>query len=98
MLTGEDKEISLAGGRFSVVGELWLNSSVLDIARPEGVDPLSPDRYDSSDPAAENQSVIAELYQDLPPHLQIALANDNRRASFKKLVCFHAFLRVLVTD
>ena len=98
MLTGEDKEISLAGGRFSVVGELWLNSSVLDIACPEGVNPLSPDHYDSSDPAAENQSVIAELYQDLPPHLQIALTNDNRQASFKKLVCFHAFLCVLVTD
>ena len=98
MLTGEDKEISLAGGRFSVVGELWLNSSVLDIARPEGVDPLSPDHYDSGDRAADNQGIIAELYQDLPPHLQNALANDNRRASFKKLVCFHAFLCVLVTD
>ena len=95
MLTGEDKEISLAGGRFSVVGELWLNSSVLDIACPEGVNPLSPDHYDSSDPAAENQSVIAELYQDLPPHLQIALANDNRQASFKNLYVFMPFYMFL---
>jgi hypothetical protein len=32
--------------------------------------------------------VIAELYQDLPPHLQDALANDNRRVTFKKFVSF----------
>jgi hypothetical protein len=59
------------------------------MARPEGVDPLNPDRY--RDPAAESRGVIAEIYQDLPPHLQEALANDNRRATFKKHVCFMSF-------
>lgn len=94
-LTGESKEISLAGGRFSVVGELWVSSSVLNIPRPEGVDPLSPTCYNSGDPAAGNQGVIAELYQDLPLHLQNALANDNWRVAFKALVLlfFMSFTR-----
>ena len=85
-LTGEAKEISLAGGRFFVVGELWVSGSVLDIPRPQGVDPLSASRYENA--ASESQAVIAELYQDLPPHLQEALANENRQAGFKKHVSF----------
>lgn len=85
-LSGEAKEITLAGGRFFVVGELWISSSVLDIPRPQGVDPLSASRYENA--TSESQAVIAELYQNLPPHLQEALANENRRAGFKKHVCF----------
>jgi hypothetical protein len=84
-LSGESKEISLAGGRFSVVGELWVGTALLDIPYPREVDPLNAARYASSN--AENLGVIAELYQDLPPHLQEALASENRHATFKKIVC-----------
>ena len=96
-LTGESREISLAGGRFSVVGELWLTDSMLDIPCPKEVDPLSPGRY--ADPTTRSRTITAELYQDLPPHLQDALANVNRRKSFKSIVRFHVLIRcALVTD
>lgn len=79
------------GGRFSVVGELWVSNSTLDIPRPsDEVNPLSPNRYDT--PTTRSRAIIAEIYQDLPPHLQDALANDNRRKSFKDIVCFYALL------
>ncbi|KAF8269225.1 hypothetical protein EI94DRAFT_1799504 [Lactarius quietus] len=80
-LSGQAKEISLAGGRFSVVGELWVGSSLLDIPYPRDVDPLSVARY--ANKASEDRSVIAELYWGLLPDLQKALSNGNRRAAFK---------------
>ncbi|KAI9455174.1 hypothetical protein BJY52DRAFT_1188537 [Lactarius psammicola] len=82
-LSGESKEISLAGGRFSVVGELWVSKTTLDIPFPQGFDPLNPNRY--SDPRAEARGVIAELYLDLAPHLQQSLADPNRRETFKTI-------------
>ena len=91
-LTGESKEISLAGGRFAVTCELWVSRSLLDMARPEDVDPLDPSRYD--DLISKNRAIVEELYQDLPPHLQDALANADRRTSFKQIVYFHVLVCV----
>ncbi|KAH9161732.1 hypothetical protein EDB89DRAFT_1913721 [Lactarius sanguifluus] len=51
-LSGESKEISLAGGRFSVVGELWVDATMLDVAFPHGFDPLNPAHYSANDPHA----------------------------------------------
>lgn len=87
LLHREEKEISLAGGRFSVVGELWVPSTILDISRVHSlaVDPLSAERY--SDHYSEDLGIVAELYRDLSPRLQEALGHENRRASFKKIVC-----------
>ncbi len=86
-LKEELKEISLAGGRFSVVGELWVNKTTLDIAFPQGFDPLNPDRY--SDLHTEARGVIAEVYLGLAPPLQKALADHNRREAFKTAVSFN---------
>ncbi|KAI9428666.1 hypothetical protein BJY52DRAFT_1232716 [Lactarius psammicola] len=82
-LSGELKEISLAGGRFSVVGELCVSKTTLDIPFPQGFDPLNPNRY--SDPCAKARGVIAELYLDLAPHLQQLLADPNQRETFKTI-------------
>ncbi|KAH9005715.1 hypothetical protein EDB86DRAFT_2824832 [Lactarius hatsudake] len=82
-LQGETLEISQAGGRFSVFGELWVSKTTLGIPLPEGLDPLDPSRY--SDPAggSDARAVIAELYRDLKPHLQLALADEDRSETFK---------------
>ncbi len=85
LLKGGSRDISHAGGRFSVVGELWVNKTVLDIPYPQDVDPLNPARY--NDRRSQDLGVIAELYQDLPPHLHNALANASRRVEFTKTVC-----------
>ncbi|KAN0128941.1 hypothetical protein V8E53_004713 [Lactarius tabidus] len=67
------KEIKHAGGRFSVVGKLWVSRAMLDIPFPENFDPSNPAHY--SDPNAEAHGTISELYMDLKPHLQSYLAD-----------------------
>ncbi|SRR6266702_717592 len=86
LLAGESKEISLAGGRFSVVGELWVDETTLETPVSHDTDPLNPSRY--ADPGSEARSTVAELYLDLKPHLRPALVDDNRRSTFVKLVSF----------
>jgi hypothetical protein len=83
-LTGEDKEISLAGGRFSFVGELWVSGHILELDRPIGVDPLNPQRYAES--GMGEMAMVAELYDSLPPKLQDMLASTKRRPTFKTIV------------
>ena len=39
-LEGMNKEISLAGGRFCMVGELWVDKDTLDLPFPENFDLL----------------------------------------------------------
>ncbi|KAH9033614.1 hypothetical protein EDB85DRAFT_1890140 [Lactarius pseudohatsudake] len=89
-LSGESKEISLAGGRFSVAGELWVDAAMLDVTFPQGFDPLNPARYSANDPHANARGVMAELYLDLAPHLQQLLMDRDRKKSFKSI-----FLRQL---
>ncbi|KAH8978620.1 hypothetical protein EDB92DRAFT_1987350 [Lactarius akahatsu] len=84
-LKGESLEISRAGGMFSVFGELWLSKTTLGIPLPEGVDPLNPSRYNDPAGGSEARAVIAELYSHLKPHLQLALADDDRCESFKEI-------------
>jgi len=38
VLSNEDKDISLAGGRFSFAYELWVDPKTLDLECPIGVD------------------------------------------------------------
>ncbi|KAI9432012.1 hypothetical protein H4582DRAFT_2102612 [Lactarius indigo] len=82
-LSGEEKEISLAGGRFSVIGEPWVARPIFAIPFPRNVDPLDPTRY--ANKTSEDLGIIAELYRSLPKHLQKALANDNRRDAFREI-------------
>ncbi|KAI9433159.1 hypothetical protein H4582DRAFT_2187437 [Lactarius indigo] len=81
-LSGESKEISHAGGRFSVVGELWVDTATLEVPFPQNFDPLNPARYSPDDPHAEVRGVMAELYLDLAPSLRQLLADRNRKRSF----------------
>ncbi|KAH9024668.1 hypothetical protein EDB84DRAFT_1440625 [Lactarius hengduanensis] len=83
-LAGESTEISRAGGRFSVVGEPWVDRLVFAIPFPGNVDPLDPARYNNS--TTENSALTAELYKSLPKHPQKALANDNQRDTFRDIV------------
>ncbi|KAH9013070.1 hypothetical protein EDB85DRAFT_2158477 [Lactarius pseudohatsudake] len=82
-LSGESKEISLAGGRFSVVGELWVDAAMLAGTFPQGFDPLNPARYSANDPHANARGIMAELYLDLAPHLQQLMMDRDRKKSFK---------------
>ncbi|KAI9448411.1 hypothetical protein H4582DRAFT_2068927 [Lactarius indigo] len=84
-LEGESREISLAGGRFSVVGELWVKKTTLGIPFPEHLDPLNPSRYNDPAGGSEARGVIAELYRDLKPHLRLALADPDRSMTFKNI-------------
>ncbi|KAH9167175.1 hypothetical protein EDB89DRAFT_1910188 [Lactarius sanguifluus] len=68
-LQGESLEISQAGGRFSVFGELWVSKTTLGIPLPEGLDPLDPSRY--NDPAGGSDAHA------------LALADDDRSETFK---------------
>ena len=81
---GEEKEISLAGGRFAFTYELWLDRSTLDIEHNENVDPLSPRRYEEA--TLQEHAIIAEVYASLSPSLRACLANKDRRKSFKDTV------------
>ena len=85
VLHGEEKQISLAGGKFLVVGELWVHETILDIPCPRGVDPLSMTRYDNS--YSEDRAIITEIHADLSNSLQEALADMDRQESFKVTVC-----------
>jgi hypothetical protein len=87
-LTGEAKEISHAGGRFSVVGEPWVELATMRIPFPRDVDPMNPSRYNDKDPGIEQRGIIAELYLDLAPHLQLALADPDRQDTFTTGVSF----------
>ncbi|KAH9016572.1 hypothetical protein EDB85DRAFT_2207350 [Lactarius pseudohatsudake] len=82
-LAGESTEISRAGGRFSVVGEPWVDRLVFAIPFPGNVDPLDPARYNNS--TTENSALTAELYKSLLKHPQKALANDNQRDTFRDI-------------
>ncbi|KAI0308495.1 hypothetical protein OF83DRAFT_1180747, partial [Amylostereum chailletii] len=81
-LVGEEKQISLAGGKFAMMNELWLSEVVLLTLRPTDVDPMMPSRYNSD--YAKNLGAAEELYDALSPSLQAILADDNRRSSFIK--------------
>ncbi|KAF8262152.1 hypothetical protein EI94DRAFT_1809217 [Lactarius quietus] len=83
MLSGEDKEITLARGRFSFAFELWVDDPVFERDCPSGLDPLTPERYRTKH--AEELAITAELYDSLPLHLQEALADPRWRTSFKKI-------------
>ena len=84
MLSGDDKAIALAGGRFAFAYEPWVDGSALDREHPSGVDPLNKERYSST--RAQELAITAELYDSLPSHLQNELMSDRRRPSFKKTV------------
>ncbi len=47
VLSSKDKEISLAGGRFSFTYKLWMDPKMLDLECPIGVDIESPHCYNS---------------------------------------------------
>ncbi|KAF8274705.1 hypothetical protein EI94DRAFT_1794000 [Lactarius quietus] len=83
MLSGEDKEITLAGGWFSFVFELWVDDPVFECDHPSGLDPLNPEHYHTKH--AEGLTITAELYSSLPLHLQEALADLRQQTSFKKI-------------
>lgn len=85
-LEGVQKESSHAGGRFSVVGELWVSRGTLDLLFPENFNPMSQLRYQSPD--TEACGTIAEIYLDLKPHLQSILADAGQRPLFKQHVSF----------
>ena len=68
MLSSEDKEISLAGGRFSFAYELWVDSKTLDLECPISVDTESPHRYDTA--LEQEMATIAEVYASLSPSLR----------------------------
>jgi len=67
LLTGEDKEISLAGGQFCFVYELWLDLQTLDLECPTDLDPLNPCHYE--DGPLQKLAIVAELYGSLSPNL-----------------------------
>ncbi|KAI0309304.1 hypothetical protein OF83DRAFT_1179781 [Amylostereum chailletii] len=82
-LIDEDKEIGQAASAFYVMGELFIEESVLDIPRPMDIDPMSPTHY--SDGYIKSLSVVAELYSHLSPSLQVALAENSRRGTFAQI-------------
>ena len=91
MLIGEDKDISLAGGRFAFAYELWVDRSTLDRECPPNVDPLNPRRYEEA--PLQDLAVIAEVYASLSPSLRACLTSKDRRESFKDTVRRNTSLR-----
>jgi hypothetical protein len=87
VLSSEDKEISLAGGRFSFAYELWVDSTTLDLECPIGVDIESPHRYDSA--LEQGMATIAEVYTSLSPSLRLTLSTPSRKEAFKSIVSPH---------
>ena len=85
MLLREDKLISLAGGRFLVVGELWVHDNLFNSPCPRGLDPLCKMCYNN--PYSQERAIIAELYASLSDDLQWALADEHRREGFRATVC-----------
>ncbi|KAI9430201.1 hypothetical protein H4582DRAFT_2087413 [Lactarius indigo] len=84
-LEGESREISLARGRFSIVGELWVKKTTLGIPFPEHLDPLDPSHYNDPAGGSEARGVITELYRDLKPHLWLALVDPDQSMMFKNI-------------
>jgi len=87
VLSSEDKEISLAGGRFSFAYELWVDSKTLDLMCPIGVDIESPRHYDSA--LEQEMATIAEVYSSLLPSLGLILSTPSRKEAFKSVVSSH---------
>lgn len=87
MLNSEDKDISLAGGKFSFAYEPWIDAKTLDLEHPIAVDIDSPHRYDS--PIEQEMATIAEVYTSLSPSLRLILSTPSRRGSFKTVVSPH---------
>ncbi|KAH8982868.1 hypothetical protein EDB83DRAFT_2536489 [Lactarius deliciosus] len=83
VLVGNEREIKHAGARFSFAYELWVDESIFHIDRPEGVDPLNVERYNTA--LTQKVAIAAELYESLPPHLQEELVDPRRWKSFMKL-------------
>ncbi|KAI0320305.1 hypothetical protein OF83DRAFT_1169424 [Amylostereum chailletii] len=73
-------KISRAGGKFSIMNELWLTDVVFETPRLMDIDPMQPTRYESD--YAKNLAATAELYDSLPPSLQVVLADDKQRPWF----------------
>lgn len=88
-LDGVQKEILHTGGRFSVVGKLWVSKGTLDLPFPENFNPSSPLHYKSPD--AQACGNIVEIYLDLKLHLQSILTDAGQRAMFKECVSFDLF-------
>jgi hypothetical protein len=59
VLSNEDKDISLAGGRFSFAYELWVDPKMLDLECPIGVDIESYHHYAS--PLEQEMAIIADV-------------------------------------
>jgi len=88
VLSNEDKDISLAGGRFSFAYELWVDSKMLNLECPIGVDIESHRCYDGS-PLEQEMAIIAEVYASLSPSLWLILSTPSRKESFKSVVSPH---------
>jgi hypothetical protein len=87
VLSNEDKEISLAGGRFSFAYELWVDPKTLDLECPIGVDIESHHRYAS--PLEQEMAIIAEVYASLSPSLRLILSTPSRKETFKSAISPH---------
>jgi hypothetical protein len=85
MLSGQDKEISLAGGRFTFAYELWVDRSTLGLECVENVDPLNPRRYEEA--SLQKIAVVAEIHASLSPSLRACLTDKDRRETFIETVC-----------
>jgi hypothetical protein len=83
-LSSEDKEISLAGGKFSFTHELWVDPQMLDLECPVDVDIESPHRYENAVP--QQMATIAEVYASLSPSLRLILSTPSRKEAFKSVV------------
>ena len=86
-----NKEILLAGGRFCMVGELWVDKDMLDLPFPENFD-LDNAQAHYQDLDTWACGTIAKLYWDLKPHLQSYLADAELRPSFKEHVSVNLLL------
>lgn len=94
-LGGEDREIGHAGAKFSLIGDPWINPTTLTLNRLTSMDTLNPARYDN--PRAEEYAILAEVYDSLPEHLQQALSDKKRQASFITTVSpFLSIIYVLI--
>ena len=85
MLSNEDKDISLVEGRFSFTYELWVDSKMLDLECPIGMDIKSYCCYDGS-PLEQEMAIIAKVYASLSPSLRLILSTPSCKESFKSVV------------
>jgi hypothetical protein len=94
--SGGEKDVMLAGGRFCFAYELWVDNLVFECDHPSGVDPLNHQCYLT--PYTQEVAVTAKLYESLPPHLQEALMDQQRRPSFKKTISLLKSVSPLLTN